>query len=231
MNLDKMLRDRNSDEIWVNEFNEESARDFRDSILDASKGDPNRPVIVYIDSYGGQVDSLASMIETLDQIPNPVITVAVGKAMSCGAVLLSHGDIRFCGKHTRIMIHEVSGGTGGDVHDVHADAIEMKRLNEYFMALLATNCGIKGGYESLRKMIKDRDGRDTYMTANQAMNFGLVDVVGLPKIEKAVGYKVLIAPQKVKTPKTAAAKTKSKPKSKNKVSKNEEQTKKKKIRK
>jgi ATP-dependent Clp protease protease subunit len=221
VNLDKMLRDRNSDEIWVNEFNEESARDFRDSIIDAAKGDPNKPVIIYIDSYGGQVDSLASMIETLDQIPNPVITVAVGKAMSCGAVLLSHGDVRFCGKHTRIMIHEVSGGTGGDVHDVHADALEMKRLNEHFMGLLASNCGIKGGYNSLRKMIKDRDGRDTYLTAAEAMEFGLVDVVGLPKIERAVGYKILVAPQKLKANKVVSSKAK----------KQESQPKKKKIRK
>ena len=56
------------------------------------------------------MDCLASMIETMDEVPNPIITVAHGMAMSCGAVLLSHGDIRFVGKNSRIMVHEVSGG-------------------------------------------------------------------------------------------------------------------------
>lgn len=198
MKLDKMFRDKSSDEVWVNEFTEESAKDFREDMFEAGKGDPGKPIVVYIDSYGGQVDALSSMIETLDQIPNPVVTVAVGKAMSCGAILLSHGDLRFCGKHSRVMVHEVSGGTGGDVHDMHADTLEIKRLNEYFMGLLAKNCGIKGGYEALRTMIKERDGRDNYLTAEQAVKFGLVDVVGLPKIDKMLVYQVNLMPEKTK---------------------------------
>jgi ATP-dependent Clp protease protease subunit len=196
MNLDKILKDRGSDEIWVNEFTEDSARDFRNDVTEAAKSDPGKPIVIYIDSYGGQVDSLASMIETMDQFPNPFVTVAVGKAMSCGAVLLSHGDIRFCGKHSRIMIHEVSGVTGGDVHDMHADAMEIKRLNEHFMGLLAQNCGIKGGYSALRKMIKDRDGRDNYLNSDQAVKFGIVDVVGMPKIEKMAVYQVNLVANK-----------------------------------
>jgi ATP-dependent Clp protease protease subunit len=140
------------------------------------------------------------MIETMDQVPNPFVTVAMGKAMSCGAILLSHGDIRFCGRHSRIMVHEVSGATGGDVHDIHADAIEIKRLNTYFMGLLAENCSIKGGYNALRKMIKDRDGRDNFMTAEQAKNFGIVDVVGLPRLEKSFAYRVeLVSDKKIIT--------------------------------
>lgn len=196
MNISKMLKDRSSDEIWVNEFTEESARDFRESILEVSRVDPNKPIVIYIDSYGGQVDALAAMIETMDQIPNPFVTVACGKAMSCGAILLSHGDVRFCGKHSRIMIHEVSGSTGGDVHDMHADAIEAKRLNSHFMGILAKNCNIKGGYDALRKLIKSRDGRDNFLSADQAKQFGIVDVIGLPKVEKSCFYRVELVPEK-----------------------------------
>ena len=69
MNIDKLLGGkRDSDEIWVNEFSEDSAGKFRDELLDACKGDPKKPIVVYIDSYGGSVDALSSMIETMDEV-------------------------------------------------------------------------------------------------------------------------------------------------------------------
>jgi len=197
MNIDKLLGGkRDSDEIWVNEFSEDSAGKFRDELLDACKGDPKKPIVVYIDSYGGSVDALSSMIETMDEVSNPIVTVAVGKAMSCGAVLLSHGDVRFCAKNARVMIHEVSAATSGDVHDMMADATEVKRLNRVFMGLLARNCGIKGGYDALRKMVKDQDGRDKYMDSSDALKFGIVDAVGMPRVEKVSIYQVSLTPPK-----------------------------------
>jgi ATP-dependent Clp protease, protease subunit len=185
------------DEIWVNEFTEKSAQEFREALIEEAKGNPNRPIIIYIDSYGGFVDSLSKMIETMDEVPNPLVTVAVGKAMSCGAVLLSHGDVRFCGRHARVMVHEVSGGHEGDVNDTYASAVELKRLNRWFMGLLARNCEIKGGYDALRKMIKNRDGRDNYMDAKTAMKFGIVDVVGMPRVSSMKLYQIdAIAPKR-----------------------------------
>jgi ATP-dependent Clp protease protease subunit len=212
MNIDKLLdKKRDSDEIWVTEFTADAALDFREDVLEASKMDPTRPITVYIHSYGGAVDALASMIETMDEVPNPIITVCQGVAMSCGAMLLSHGDIRFIGKHSRVMVHEVSGGAVGDVHDVGADAQEMKRLNRYFMNLLAKNCGIKGGYDALRKSIKDQDGRDKYMNAEEAVKFGIVDATGMPKVNRMKLYQVEITPEKAKiTKETPPAKKRKK---------------------
>jgi len=184
------------DEIWVTEFNEEASLKFREKVIGISKEDPNEPIIIYIDSYGGMVDSLASMIETIDEVPNPIITVAMGKAMSCGAILLSHGDLRWIGTHSRVMIHEVSSGTGGDVHDMYADAVETKRLNKYFLGLLAKNCGIKGGYDGLRKLIKARDGRDIYLDAQAALKFGIVDAIGTPAIRSYTAFDISTTPPK-----------------------------------
>lgn len=189
-------KNRKTDEIWVTEFNEEAALKFRDKVISVTREDPNEPIVVYIDSYGGQVDSLASMIETLDEVPNPVVTVAMGKAMSCGAILLSHGDLRWVGKHSRVMIHEVSAGTGGDVHDMYADAVETKRLNKYFLGLLAKNCGIKGGYDGLRKMIKARDGRDIYLDAAACIKFGIADGIGTPRVTPVTMYDISTTPPK-----------------------------------
>jgi ATP-dependent Clp protease, protease subunit len=201
------------DEIWVNEFTEESASEFRKAVLEESKGNSTRPIIVYIDSYGGQVDALSTMIETMDEVPNPIVTVAVGKAMSCGAVLLSHGNIRLCGKHARVMVHEVSNVAAGDVHDMYADALETKRLNRWFMGLLARNCGLKGGYGTIRKIIKKQDGRDRYMDAKAALEFGIVDAVGMPRISRMKFYQVDVTPPKRQTGiKPKNQKSESKPK-------------------
>lgn len=181
-----------SGEIWVNKFTEESARKFREQIIKKTDELPSAdiPIIVYIDSYGGSVDALAMMVETIDEIPNPVYTVCLGKAMSCGAILLSHGDRRYCGQHSTVLVHEVSAGAAGDVHDIFNDAQVFKKTNEYWLGLLAKNCGLKGGYKALRKKIKDRDGRDWWMTAEEAINFGIVDDIGTPQIEPLIAFNV-----------------------------------------
>ena len=183
-------------EIWVTKFDEEAAQKFRLKVLKRAEMDPRAPIVVYIDSYGGFVDSLAKMIETLDEVPNPIVTVCMGKAMSCGAILLSHGDIRYCGKHSRIMIHEVSHGARGDVHDCHNDAQEGIRLNRYFLGLMAKNCGIKGGYDGLRRIIKERDGREIWMDAKTSLAFGIVDKIGLPVVNSIALYEIAEVPIK-----------------------------------
>lgn len=196
MAKDKIKLKSDSNEIWVTEFNQAEALEFREKVINISEENPTRPIVIRINSYGGEVDSLVMMIETLDEVPNPIITMCCGTAMSCGSVLLSHGDIRWVGKYSRIMVHEVSGGTGGNAHDVHTDAVELKRLNKLFMGLLAKNCGIKGGYEAIRKVIKSRDGREWYMTAEEALKFGIVDAIGTPRVEDVMTFNVGTTPSK-----------------------------------
>lgn len=205
-------------EIWVTKFDEEHAQKFRTAVMEIANLDHTRPVVIYIDSYGGYVDALAKMIETLDEIPNPIVTCCMGKAMSCGAMLLAHGDVRFLGKHSRVMIHEISSGTVGNVQDMKDDVNETVRLNEHFMGLLAKDCGFKN-YEELRSVLKDQDGRDRYLVGEEAMKFGIVDAIGLPKINARTTYEVSRQPvrppldsrnkQTIKPRKTKGKKTKS----------------------
>lgn len=178
-----------SKEIWVTKFDEEHAQKFRTAVMEIATIDPTRPVVIYIDSYGGYVDALAKMIETLDEIPNPVVTCCMGKAMSCGAMLLSHGDVRFLGRHSRVMVHEVSSGTVGNVQDMKDDVKETVRLNEHFMGLLARNCGFKN-YQELRSVIKEQDGRERYLVGDEALKFGIVDAIGTPKIHGRMMFEV-----------------------------------------
>ncbi len=191
----ELPKDVSSNEIWVNKFTEDSASKFRKDILDQKKTSDHSPIIIYIDSYGGYVDSLAQMIDTMDEFrlkyDMKFITVCMGKAMSCGAILLSHGDTRFCAPNSRVMVHEVSAGAFGDVHDVSNDAKETKRLNEHFLGILAENCNIKGGFKGLRQIIKDRDGRDIWMSAQESLDFGIVDFVGYPDIKTVISYDIV----------------------------------------
>lgn len=196
-NVMQMLDDESyGHEIWVTRFDEDHAQKFRKLLLEYSKADPHRPIIVYIDSYGGYVDALAKMIETMEEVPNPIITACMGKAMSCGAVLLSHGDIRFLGPNSRVMIHEVSSGTIGNIQDMKEDVKEAVRLNEHFMGLLASNCGFKS-YEEFRSVIKDQDGRDRYLVGKDALKFGIIDAIGLPRVSARVTYEISKQPTKL----------------------------------
>lgn len=190
-----MIFPAKAQEIWVTKFDEESAQKFRAAVMAEAKMDPTKPIVIYIDSYGGYVDALAKMIETLDEVPNPIVTCCMGKAMSCGAMLLSHGDVRFLGRHSRVMVHEVSSGTIGNVQDMKDDVKETVRLNEYFMGLLAKNCGFKN-YEELRAVIKEQDGRERYLFGQEAIEFGIVDAIGTPNISSRTVYEVTKKPIK-----------------------------------
>ena len=116
--------------IRVNKFNEESAKKFSDEIGQAhNTGQKVIPVV--IDSYGGQVYSLMSMIGAIKHSEIPVATIVEGKAMSCGAVLFTFGEegMRFMDPNATVMIHDVSSMDWGKVEELKAGAKEADRLN------------------------------------------------------------------------------------------------------
>jgi hypothetical protein len=97
------------------------------------------------------------------------------------------------------MVHEVSSGTIGNVQDMKEDVKETVRLNEHFMGLLARNCGFKN-YEEFRAVIKEQDGRDRFLVGKDALKFGIIDAIGLPKVSARVTYE--ISKQPMKSPST-----------------------------
>jgi ATP-dependent Clp protease, protease subunit len=173
--------------VWVNSFTEDAAKKFAESVQKAAGSSTKRPIVVYIDSYGGYVDSLASMIGIMDQTPNPFVTVCIGKAMSCGAVLLSHGDKRFVAPHSRVMIHEIQAGMGGNINDIKVSVAETERLNKHFvMGLLAKNCG-KTPKQLTALFAKERD---VYMSPEDAVRFKIADAIGIPTVKTTTTYVV-----------------------------------------
>ena len=102
--------------IRVNKFDEKSATDFATKMaLAHNSGQQVIPIV--IDSYGGQVYSLMSMVAAIEASDLPVATIVEGKAMSCGAVLLTFGEqgMRFAAPNATVMIHDVSSGGHGKI--------------------------------------------------------------------------------------------------------------------
>ena len=174
-------------EIWINDFDEQTVRRFRKQVLKYSMMGSDAPIVIYIDSYGGYADSLMAMIDIMESVQNPFITVAVGKAVSCGAILLSCGDYRYCGRNARIMIHRSSAGTFGNMRNMVSDLKEMERLDRYIMDIFAKNCGLEN-VDAMLDKFKEHNADDLWMSADDAKAFGLIDYIGMPHIAPIVRW-------------------------------------------
>jgi ATP-dependent Clp protease protease subunit len=167
--------------IRVNKFDEAAAKEFATRIAMAhNTGQKVIPVI--IDSYGGQVYSLMSMIASIKSSELPVATIVEGKAMSCGAVLLSFGEqgLRFADPDATIMIHDVSSGGRGKIEELKADVAEADRLDEKIFTMMARNCGKKDDY--FKKKVFNKKHADWFMSAEEAKKHGLVNQLRMPKL-------------------------------------------------
>ncbi len=171
--------------IYVTNFDEKSLTDFYAKFIEIDT-DPNIKVIpIVISSYGGQVFSLLGMLDIMKSTKKPVATIVLGKAMSCGAVLLSAGTpgYRYSGEHASILIHEVSSAEWGKSTDIQNGAAQTKKLNTKLMEILAVNAGQKPDF--FTKMSKSRQNVDLYFSSAEAKKLGLVDFVSIPKFIKS----------------------------------------------
>lgn len=189
-----MNEQKDQNEIWITEFTNESAIEFRTNVLYRSKKDPYKPIIVYINSPGGSAAACAAMIDTINTVPNKIITVAIGSALSCGAILLSHGDARMITRHSEVMIHRVSTLVMGDVSMVKSRAKNLEDTNKLLNGLLANNCGLT--FEELESKLVNADGNEIWLNAEDAVKFGIADYIGLPEIVSVIDYEVSIITEK-----------------------------------
>jgi ATP-dependent Clp protease protease subunit len=127
----------------------------------------------YINSPGGSVTATMAMYDTMQIISCPVATYCVGLAASGGAVLLAGGTKgkRYALPHAKMMIHQPSGGVGGQVSDIEIQANEIIKTREELNRVLASHTG-----QPVEKIAKDVD-RDFYLNAEEAKSYGLVDEV------------------------------------------------------
>lgn len=167
--------------IRVNKFDEEAAKKFDQEMAQAhNTGQKVIPVV--IDSYGGQVYSLMSMISAIKNAEIPVATIVEGKAMSCGAILFSFGEqgLRFMDPDATLMIHDVSSMEHGKVEEIKSSAEETERLNQKVYTMMARNCGKKDDY--FLKLVHKKSHADWFLDAEETKKHGLANQLRIPKI-------------------------------------------------
>lgn len=134
---------------------------------------PDKDIYLYINSPGGSVTAGMAIFDTLKFIKPDVSTVCMGQACSMGAFLLSAGTKgkRFCLPSARVMIHQPLGGFQGQASDIQIHAMEILKIKERLNTLLADHTG-----QPLERIERDTD-RDNFMSAEQAVEYGLVDAI------------------------------------------------------
>ena len=134
---------------------------------------PEKDIFLYINSPGGSVTAGMAIYDTMKFIKPDVSTVCMGQAASMGAFLLSAGakGKRYCLPNSRVMIHQPLGGFQGQASDIEIHAKEILTLKDRLNQIMADNTG-----QSLEQISNDTD-RDNFMSAHDAVDYGLIDKV------------------------------------------------------
>ena len=142
-------------------------------LLHLESEDPERDINLYINSPGGSVTSLLAVYDTMQYIKPDMVTICMGQAASAAAVLLAARakGKRFGLPHSRVLIHQPSGGAEGQSVDIEIQAREILRMRSMLDEILATHTG-----QPVEKVSSDTD-RDFIMTAEQAKEYGLIDEI------------------------------------------------------
>lgn len=145
---------------------------------------PEKDIMLYINSPGGSVTAGFAIYDTIKHIRADVATICLGQAASMGAFLLSSGTPgkRMALPHSRILIHQPLGGAQGQATDIEIQAAEINRMKKLLNEILASNTG-----QSIKKIERDTD-RDYIMSAEEAVAYGMVDKV-ITKAEEAATNK------------------------------------------
>ena len=142
-------------------------------LLFLESDEPDQDIYLYINSPGGQVSSGMAIYDTMQYIKPDVQTICIGQAASMGALLLTAGapKKRFALPHSRIMIHQPSGGFQGQHTDIEIQAKEITRIRSILDGIMSKHSG-----KNVAQVHKDTE-RDHYMTGEEAKTYGLIDSV------------------------------------------------------
>ena len=167
----RLLKDRII--MLSGEVNDAVASTVVAQLLFLEAEDPDKDIFFYINSPGGVITSGMSMFDTMNYIKPDVCTICIGQAASMGAFLLSSGakGKRYALPHARVMIHQPLGGAQGQATDIQIQAKEIQRMKDELNGLLASQTG-----QPIEKLQADTE-RDFFMSAEEAMEYGLIDKV------------------------------------------------------
>lgn len=167
----RLLKDRII--ILGSAINDDVANTVIAQLLFLQAEDPKKDITIYIQSPGGHVTAGLAIYDTMQLIKPDVSTVCMGICASMGAVLLAGGakGKRFCLPHGEVMIHQPLGGTEGQASDIILHANHITKTRDTLNKILAKHTG-----QNIKTIEKDTD-RDNFMSAEEALKYGLVDKV------------------------------------------------------
>ena len=171
--------------ITINEFSEYSYSRFADA-FNRLLEEPQDVIPILIDSPGGSILSLMGIRDLIACSPKPALTSVASSACSCGALLLALGTkgYRYASPSSMILIHEASTATEGKTSEIMNEALFIEKLNDQLLELLALHSNKTK--EFFKKLINKNNNSDLFITPQQALEWGIVDHLGLPEIKMKV---------------------------------------------
>lgn len=169
----------------VGPVNEVTANVIVAQLLFLESENPDKDISFYINSPGGSVSAGLAIYDTMQFIKSDVSTLCMGQAASMGALLLTAGakGKRFCLPNSRVMIHQPMGGFQGQASDIEIHAKEILFLKAKLNEIMAKHSG-----QSVDAIGRDTD-RDNFLSAEQSVNYGLVDKVLTSRADTVVAVK------------------------------------------
>lgn len=171
----RLLKDR---VIFLGEeINDHTASLVVAQLLFLESEDPDKDIMIYINSPGGSVTAGMAIYDTMQYIKPHVSTTCIGMAASMGAFLLAAGTKgkRYALPNSEIMIHQPLGGTRGQVEDIRIHTERLLKIRESINSILSDKTG-----QPIEKVAIDTD-RDNFMTATEAVEYGIIDKVIMPR--------------------------------------------------
>ena len=167
--FEKLLKDRI---IWLgSEVRDENANEICAKILLLAAEDPERDIYLYINSPGGSITAGMAIYDTMQFVPNDIVTVGIGMAASMGQLLLTAGapGKRYITPNARVLLHQPHGGFGGTASDIQTQAQLILSMKQRLAEITAERTG-----KTVEQINADGD-RDRWLTAQEALEYGFVD--------------------------------------------------------
>jgi ATP-dependent Clp protease protease subunit len=167
--FERLLKDRI---VWLgSDVRDDNANEICAQMLRLAAEDSTKDIYLYINSPGGSITAGMAIYDTMQYVPNDVVTVGIGMCASMGQFLLSSGTKgkRYATPNTRILLHQPHGGFGGTASDIQTQAELILSMKKQLATLTAAQTG-----KSVEQIMQDGD-RDRWFTAAEALDYGFID--------------------------------------------------------
>ena len=167
--FERLLKDRI---VWLgSEVRDDMANEICAKILLLAAEDSTKDIFLYINSPGGSITAGMAIYDTMQYVPNDIVTVGIGMCASMGQFLLSSGTKgkRYATPNTRVLLHQPSGGFGGTADDIQTQAELILSMKKQLASITAAQTG-----KSVEQVMADGD-RDRWFTAQEALEYGFID--------------------------------------------------------